>query len=123
MGLESTSENDPFSGWSLGPCEVLCSLSAGAGTLLAQRDGESLVVLKRLDADAHAIPDLLAHAEKVARLNHAHLAQVLPCLTSDDGTFWQSEYTGGASLEEIRAACKKAGKSLPLGLSFATIYE
>jgi hypothetical protein len=114
---------DPCAGWIIGECEVIRRLSpGGVKVLLGQRD-ETLVVLKKLDEDAAAVQDLATHATRLMESAHPHLARVFGCEASDEGLFWVTEFQSGATLHEIRAACRKAGKSLPFGLVFASIHE
>jgi serine/threonine-protein kinase len=120
MALEETNDADPCAGWAIGSSEIVCRLSA---SLYVALRGGQLVVLKQLEVEPAGLHELQLHADATAQLKHPNLAQVFGCETGDEGTFWVTELVGGATLEELRAACKKAGKSLPLGLVFAAIHE
>lgn len=118
---------DPCAGWLIGQCEIIRRLTPGQmKSLLAHRDdhgASNLVVMKKLDASPGALDDLRAHSNVISGIAHPHLARVFACEASDEGVFWVTEFEGGATLQEIRSACKKAGKSLSLGVVFASIYE
>lgn len=120
MALEDVPQADPREGRVIGPNEVICQLSKRA--LVALR-GDQFVVLKQLDVEPAGVRDLQLHAEALSQVNHPNLARVVACDETPDGTFWVSELVGGATLQELRAACKKAGKSLSLGLIFSAIHE
>jgi hypothetical protein len=118
---------DPCAGWLIGACEIIRRLSPGSmNSLLAQREDRgqnALVVLKKVEATAKELPELQHHAQAVQAIEHANLAHVFAPESAEEGVFWVTEFVSGASLSEVRAACKKAGKSLPLGLVFATVHE
>jgi hypothetical protein len=121
MALEDARDDDPIVGWPIGAQEVVCRLSPRH--LLGLRPGGEFVVLERIEIEPAGMHDLQQHAELMAQLSHPNLARVHGCISADEGVFWLSEMVAGATLKEIRAACKKAGKSLPLGLVFATLHE
>ncbi len=120
MALEDASGVDPCAGWVVGANEIVCRFSS---TLYLALRGERFVVLKRLPVEPAGLHDLQLHAEATAQVSHPNLAQVFAVEAAEEGTFWVTELFGGATLTELRAACKKAGKSLPLGLVFATFHE
>jgi len=120
MALEDANDADPCAGWVIGTNEIVCRFSS---TLYLALRGDQFVVLKRLNVAPPDLHDLQLHAEATAQLTHPNLARVYACDTADEGTFWVTELFAGATLTELRAACKKAGKSLPLGLVFATFHE
>lgn len=121
MALEDARDDDPTTGWQVGPNEIVCRLSHRH--YLALRGEQGFVVLERLDVEPGDLPELMQHAEATANTRHPNLARVLGCDTAEEGTFWATEYVPGATLTEVRAACKKAGKSLPVGLALAAIHE
>src|SRR5438477_177097 len=121
MALEDARDDDPALGSRIGKSDVVCRISERH--LLAMR-GDAFVVLEKIEVEAAGLPELKQHAEATANLSHPNLAKVYGCETGPDGaTWWISELVPGASLSELRAACKKAGKSLPVGITFAVIYE
>lgn len=107
-------------GRAVGPNEVVSRLSKRA--FIALR-GDAFVVIKKLEVEHAGVRDLQQHAEMLSKVNHPNLAHVYGCDETSDGVFWVSELVAGATLGELRAACKKAGKSLPLGVAFAAIHE
>lgn len=119
---------DPCEGWELGACRVLRRLSDdSARTLLAVRtdetDGEQLVVMRKLE-----LPEVLArearnHAEWAGRYSHQHLARVFDCEVGDEGVFWVTELSSGATLAEIAALMRRQGQGVPLGLTLAIVQE
>jgi serine/threonine protein kinase len=119
---------DPCEGWELGACRVLRRLSDdSARTLLAVRgdetQGNELVVMRKLE-----LPDVLArearnHAEWAARYSHPNLARVFPCEEGDEGVFWVTQLTSGATLAEVAALMRKQGQGVPLGLTLAVVQE
>ena len=108
---------DPFAGWELGHCRVLHRLSEGsARTLLAVRtdetEGPQLVVMRRLE-----LPEVLGrearnHAEWAARYSHANLARVYDCEIGDEGVFWVTELSSGATLSS-RSRITMSGRWSP----------
>jgi hypothetical protein len=121
-------EADPLAGTEIGRCEVIRRLSVGSSkSLLALRtetDGSTaLVVLKQLEVPESAFADLLGHAQVMNYLQHVNLARVFPSEKSDEGVFWVSEFASGATLAEIAQACRKIGKSVPVGLTLAIAHE
>lgn len=119
---------DPCEGWELGACRVLRRLSDdSARTLLAVRtddtNGHELVVMRRLE-----LPEVLArearnHAEWAARYSHPHLARVFDCEIGDEGVFWVTQLSSGATLAEVAALMRKQGQGVPLGLTLAVVQE
>ncbi len=119
---------DPCAGWEIGPCEIIRRLSPGSvKVLLAIRDdareGPTLVVLRRIDLPDGLAKEIQTHAEGAWRFRHPNLSRVFKCEASDEGIFWVSERTSGATLAELGEACRKLGKGLPVGLSLAAIYD
>jgi serine/threonine-protein kinase len=121
MALEDARDDDPTTGWLAGSNEIVCRLSPRH--FLALRGEAHFVVIERLDVEPASLTELRQHAMATANLSHPNLAKVYGCDTCDEGTFWVTELVPGATLSEIRAACKKAGKSLPYGLVFGVIHE
>ena len=119
---------DPFAGFVLGKCTVVRRLSEGAArTLLAVRadevDGQTLVVLRRLE-----LPEVLAlearnHAEWAQRFVHPNLARVFDCELGDEGAFWVTELASGATLAELAALMRRQGQAVPLGLTLSVVLE
>ncbi|MBL8952814.1 MAG: protein kinase [Myxococcaceae bacterium] len=120
MALEDFNVADPCAGWVIGQNEIVCRFSS---TLYLALRGDQFVVLKRVAVDAGGVHDLELHAEAEARISHPNLAKVYALDTTEEGSFWVTELHAGATLTELRAACRKAGKSLPIGLVFATFHE
>jgi serine/threonine-protein kinase len=119
---------DPFAGWELGNCRVLHRLSEGsARTLLAVRtdetDGPQLVVMRRLE-----LPEVLGrearnHAEWAARYSHPNLARVYDCEIGDEGVFWVTQLSSGATLAEVAELMRRQGQGVPLGLTLGVVLE
>ena len=120
MALKAPPKADLVEGRVIGPNEVIRRLSKRA--LLALR-GDAFVVMRRFDVEPGGMRDLQLHAEMLSKLSHPNLARVFGCDDTPDGVFWVTELVAGATLGDIRAACKKVGKSLPLGLAFSAIHE
>jgi hypothetical protein len=121
-------EADPCAGWELGSCQIIRRLSPGSvRSLLATRDdpreGLALVVLRQIDLPDISADEIETHAKWAARFRHPFLGRVYNCEISDEGTFWVSERTSGATIAELTAACKKSGKGLPVGLVLSAIHE
>jgi hypothetical protein len=119
---------DPCAGWEIGPCEIIRRLSPGSvKVLLAIRDdareGSTLVVLRRIDLPDGLAQEIQTHAEWAWRFRHPNLSRVFKCEASDEGIFWVSERTSGATLAELGEACRKLGKGLPVGLALSAIHE
>lgn len=119
---------DPCAGWEIGPCEIIRRLTPGSvKNLLALRDdpreGATLVVLRRLDVPESLAAEIKTHAEWAWKFKHPHLSRVFTCEASDEGIFWVSERTSGATLAELSEACRKLGKGLPVGLVLSAIHE
>ena len=125
---DERSKADPCEGWELGACRVLSRLSDdSARTLLAVRtddvDGPQLVVMRRLE-----LPDVLAlearnHAEWASRYSHPHLARVYSTEDGDEGVFWVTQLSSGATLAEVAALMRRQGQGVPLGLTLAVVQE
>ncbi len=119
---------DPCEGWELGACRVLRRLSDdSARTLLAVRtdetNGPALVVMRRLE-----LPEVLArearnHAEWAARYSHPNLARVFECEVGDEGVFWVTALSSGATLAEVAALMRRQGQGIPLGLTLSVVQE
>ncbi|MGQ0508374.1 MAG: protein kinase domain-containing protein, partial [Myxococcaceae bacterium] len=125
---EADREADPCAGWEIGPCQVIRSLTPGGSERLAafradHSNGSRLVVMKRLELPEQSLMGFGSHAEWAAGIRHPNLAQVYPAEVSEKGNFWVTEYTSGATLAEILDACRKKGKSIPLGLLLACVHE
>lgn len=121
-------EADPCAGWEIGNCEVIRRLStSSAKSLLAvrndPREGTALVALRQLELPDEGMQELLEHAHWASHFRHANLARVYGCEAGDEGIFWITEFASGATLSEISAACRKIGKSVPVGLALSTAYE
>ncbi len=119
---------DPFAGVEIGACQVIRKLTAGsAKTLLAVRedptDGASLVVLRKLEVPEGQAREIVELADSVRRFRHPNLGRVFAPEACDEGIFWVSEYTSGATLAELFEVCKKLGKGLPIGLALGVIHE
>ena len=119
---------DPCAGWEIGACQIIRRLSPGpARDLLALRDdpdeGEALVVLRRIDLPDVLARDVKTHADWAAQYRHPHLTRVYGCEVADEGIFWVTELSSGASLAEISAACREKGRGVPLGLALSSVYE
>ena len=119
---------DPCAGLEIGACQVIRRLSPGSvKTLLAvredPREGSALVVLRRLELPDHLAREIAEHAQSSRRFRHPNLARVFNTEVSDEGIFWVSEHTSGATLAELFDACKKLGKGLPVGLALGVIHE
>ena len=124
---DSDTTADPMAGLDIGQCQVIKRLSPDSvKSLLAMRsdrDGSSLVVMKRLELSKGSMADVLARAQWASRLRHPNLARVIGCETSDEGVFWVNEFVSGATLAEIAIACRREGKSMPLGFALAAVHE
>ncbi len=121
-------KTDPYSGWEIGPCQVIRSLSSRASSSLLAlrtdpREGTAMVVLRPLKVGAAGVDELMEHARWATRVRHPNLARVYECEAADEGLFWVSEFCSGASLSEILANCRKQGKAVPMGLALAAVYE
>ena len=119
---------DPFAGVEIGACQVIRRLTPNsAKTLLAVREdpaeGASLVVLRRIELPEEQAREIIDHAESSRRFRHPNLGRVFNPEVSDEGIFWVSEYTSGATLAELFDVCKKLGKGLPIGLVLVVIHE
>lgn len=119
---------DPCEGWELGACRVVRRLSDdSARTLLAVRsdetDGNQLVVMRRLELPEVLARDARNHAEWAQRYSHQHLARVFDCEAGDEGVFWVTQLTSGATLAEIAALMRKQGQGVPLGLTLSVVLE
>src|SRR5688500_15164822 len=115
-------ERDPMSGARIGACEIVCRLSPGS--FLAIRydftEGTQLVVLRKVTAP----PATLAAAlEQGMSLRDPRLSRVFGTETSEEGTFWVSEFVGGATLEQIRTASKQKGAAFPMGIALPAISD
>lgn len=119
---------DPCEGWELGACRVVRRLSDdSARTLLAVRsdetDGNQLVVMRKLELAEVLARDAKNHAEWAQRYSHPNLARVFDCEVGDEGVFWVTQLTAGATLAEIAALMRKQGQGVPLGLTLAIVQE
>ncbi len=119
---------DPCEGWELGACRVLSRLSDdSARTLLAVRtddvDGSQLVVMRRLELPEVFALEARNHAEWAGRYSHPNLARVYGCEEGDEGVFWVTELSSGATLAEIAALMRRQGQGVPLGLTLAVVLE
>ena len=119
---------DPCEGWELGACRVLHRLSEGsARTLLAVRtdetDGPQLVVMRRLELPEVLGREVRNHAEWAARYSHPNLARVYDCEIGDEGVFWVTELSSGATLAEVAALMRRQGQGVPLGLTLSVVLE
>lgn len=128
LDAEAPLAADPFAGWDIGACQVIRRLSPGsAKILLAHRDdaidGPALVLLRRIDLPEVAAQDVQTHADWAAQYRHPHLARVFGCEVADEGIFWVTELSSGASLAEVAEACRANGKAMPLGLALSATYE
>ena len=114
-------------GWVIGQCEIIRRLSPGtAKCLLGHREEQGsskLVALKKVDVAAERFVALQRHAWQLMDIGHPNLARIYDCESSSEGVFWVTEFLTGASLVELRGACKKAGKSVPLGIVFACVHD
>lgn len=119
--------NDPVTGWELGACTVLRRLSDdGARTLLAMRRderGSHLVVMRKLELPEVFAREVSNHAEWGARFEHPGLVRVFPSESSDEGVFWVTELSSGATLLELSTVTKKSGQSVPVGLALGAMLE
>ena len=119
---------DPCAGWEIGPCEIIRRLSPGSVKVLLAlredaREGSTLVVMRRLELPEGLAQELQTHSEWAWRFRHPNLSRVFKCEASDEGIFWVSERTSGATLAELAEACRKLGKGLPIGLALAAVHE
>lgn len=119
---------DPCAGGEIGPCEIIRRLSKGSmKELLAiradPREGDALVVMRRLDLPENLAREIQTHAEWAGRFRHPNLSRVYRCEASDEGIFWVSERTSGGTFAELAEACRKMGKALPVGLVVAAIHD
>ncbi len=119
---------DPCEGWELGACRVVRRLSDdSARTLLAVRsddtDGNQLVVMRKLELPEVLARDVKNHAEWAQRYSHQNLARVFDCEIGDEGVFWVTQLTAGATLAEIAALMRKQGQGVPLGLTLSVVLE
>lgn len=118
---------DPCAGWEIGACEIIRRLSPGSVKVLLalrhDREGSTLVTLRRIDVADALAQEIQTHAEWAWRFRHPHLSRVFKCEASDEGIFWVSERTSGATFSELGEACRKLGKGLPVGLALSAIYE
>lgn len=97
---------DPMRGSEIGACEIIRRLSPGSvNVLLAMhkdaREGNTLVVMRRLDLPDALAHEIQTHAEWAWRFRHPNLSRVFKAEASDEGIFWVSERTSGASLAEL----------------------
>lgn len=125
---DSNLRADPFEGLEIGACQVIRRLSPGSvKMLLALREdpqeGAALAVLQRIDLPEANAREIAEHAQSARRFRHPNLGRIFDCEVADEGIFWVSEYTSGATLAELAAACTKLGKGLPVGLALGVIYE
>ncbi len=125
---EAALADDPCAGAEVGACEIIRRLSPGSVKVLLAlrhdpREGSTLVILRRLNLPEGLAKEIQTHAEWAWRFRHPNLSRVFKCEASDEGIFWVSERTCGATLAELTAACRKLGKGLPVGLALATIHE
>ena len=119
---------DPCEGWELGACRVVRRLSDdSARTLLAVRsddtDGNQLVVMRKLELPEVLARDVKNHSEWAQRYSHQNLARVFDCELGDEGVFWVTQLTAGATLAEIAALMRKQGQGVPLGLTLSVVLE
>lgn|GEM_PF-3165214 len=119
---------DPCAGWEVGPCQIIRRLSPGSVKLLLAiradpREGNALVVMRQIDVPETLTREIQTHAEWAGRFRHPNLSRVYRCEASDEGIFWVSERTSGASFAELAEACRKLGKGLPVGLVLGAVYD
>jgi hypothetical protein len=125
---QETPPQDPLAGTEIGSCEVVGSLVPGTGSaLLAFKldlsGASETVLLHKLEETGQPPPAALADAEDAAALKDSHLERVFGVEATAHGSFWVTEYVPGATLDEIRTACKTAGMSLPMGFGLAAVAD
>lgn len=108
--------------WEIGRCQVIRPSDEKARTLLALRhdstNGGVLVAMRRIDA-----PDVRTHAQWAARFSHPNLARVFECEVAEEGAYWVTELTSGATLAEVAAVMRKVGQAVPFGLTLAVVQD
>lgn len=125
---QETPAPDPLAGATIGSCEVVGSLVPGsASALLAFKidlgGATETVLLHRIDEAGPPPPSVVADAEEAAGLQDSHLERVFGIESAAEGTFWVTEYVPGATLDEVRTACKQTGQSLPMGFGLAAVAD
>lgn len=126
---EETPSADPLAGTMIGSCEIVGSLIPGkpGSALLAFKldltgGASETVLLRKLD-DGQPPPGAVADAEDAAGLSDSHLERVFGIEVSELGSYWVTEYVPGATLDEVRLACKQNGMTLPMGFGLAAIAD
>ncbi|MBK7865101.1 MAG: protein kinase [Archangiaceae bacterium] len=125
---EESPTPDPLAGTTIGSCGIVGALVPGKpSALLAFKldlgGASEVVLLHKLDDAGPGPASILADAEAAAGLRESHLERVFGVETSEQGNYWVTEYVPGATLDEIRAACKQSGTSLPMGFGLAAVAD
>src|SRR5581483_9775488 len=82
-----------------------------------------ILLLHKIDAPSGPSATSAAEAEEAAELQDSHLERVLGVESSDQGSFWVTEYVSGDTLDEVRVAAKQSGVSLPMGFGLAAVAD
>lgn len=120
---------DSHGGTQIGDCEVFSRLVRKSprtfiGFRLHPTEGDAVVLLRALHSRGKdAEPWLQENARQAAALRHPQIEHVYGIERDEEGSFWVSKFVPGASLSEVRAACKQKGMALPAGFVIATIVE
>jgi hypothetical protein len=122
---EADVQADPCAGWEIGTCEVIRRLNPGEpDALLALRGdgaaGTMLVVLRRTH---DAVEDLFNRAHQLSRIRHPNVARVFDCEVDEDDVFWVTEFSPGASIDEVAQVCHRKGMAMPLGVALGAIVD
>jgi hypothetical protein len=122
---EADVEADPCAGWEIGTCEVIRRLNPGEpDALLALRgDGAAGTMLVVLHRTRGAVGELFNRAHQLSRVRHPNVARVFDCEVDEDDIFWVTEFSPGASLEEIAQVCRRKGLAMPLGVALGVISD
>jgi hypothetical protein len=122
---EADVEADPCAGWEIGTCEVIRRLNPGEpDALLALRgDGAAGTMLVVLHRTHGTVDELFNRAHQLSRVRHPNVARVFECEVDEDDVFWVTEFSPGASLEEIAQVCRRKGMAMPLGVALGAIAD
>ena len=123
---------DEFTGLRFGRYEVVCRLAQGGNAeifLGSARTGPFVglpLVIKRMLAHrdgAEGLQELIDEAKVTASLNHPNIARIYDIARAGNDVVLVMEFIAGATLAEIRRACRKRGEVVPLGLAISAICD
>jgi serine/threonine protein kinase len=123
---------DGFTGKRFGRYEVVCRLAVGGSAeifLGVARTGPFVglpLIIKRMLSgrdDPRALEDLIAEAKLLASFHDPNIARIYDIAVTEKDIALVMEFIPGATLSEVRRACKRRGERLPLGFIVKVVTD